>query len=150
MASQSLPAETKLGCDVFQTAIDFIKLAPNLRKLHSAQQAIAEKRYDEALSILDHLDWKPLAIDTMILKAQALIGVEKNKEAAIILAEATQAVEKAKYNANRKKYLQIYCVALLEKASGDKILSRDMLNTYHTIDLEKVSGRIKRQFPMNL
>lgn len=133
---------------MFQKIVDFFRIVPNLRKLHKAEHALEQGKFQQALSILDRLEWRPIAIDVKIMKAEALIGEGRHKEAAILLAKITQDIENSISEENTRKYLQVFCIILLQRAVKEYLSQSEALVIYDTIELGKVSRRIKRQFPV--
>ncbi|QDG74412.1 tetratricopeptide repeat protein [Labrenzia sp. PHM005] len=135
---------------MFKRLLNAPKIFRNLSMLVIAEKKINESDYDAALEIIEKIKWEKVYAEAKLMKAKCLIQKGMNKEAVITLQLANVDIENRLKKSDKKDYLNLYCMILIEEASGETIHPPTLSKLYERIDFPKVPERIKRQFPITV
>lgn len=154
---KALGAEAKTFRGVHRWLMNTFKkilIAPimflDLGALRNAEHAIGRDEFELALQKLDKVRLKMFAAETNLMRAFVYASMNSYEEAVYYLDEFWGKLHQSDLKQINNEYLELYAL-MIERKSGAKGMIRGRsFKMYDKLNLEKVSKRLSRQYPINV
>lgn len=153
---KALGAEAKTFRGVHRWLMNTFKkilIAPimflDLGALRNAEHAIDRDEFELALQKLDKVRLKMFAAEASLMKAFVYASMTNYEKAMYYVDEFRRKLHQTELKKTNRDYLKVYALMIARTSKLEKFDREKLFRRYDEIDLEKVSKRLSRQYPIN-